>query len=198
MSPLSNEDRRRLLAIARESIVAAVSGKKTPDPEHPCGQLAELRGAFVTLHRSGRLRGCVGQPGAYDSLANTVARCAALAALEDDRFPPVTPAEIPDLHIEISVLSPTEPIRPDQIELGIHGLMVRSGSARGVLLPQVPIEHRLTREQFLAETCRKAGLPLDAWKSPGVEIFGFASEVFSDRESATPQIPHPAQASSQK
>ena len=198
MSPLSNDDGRQLLAIARQSIAAAVSGEKLPDPENVGGQLAELRGAFVTLHRSGRLRGCVGQPGAYDSLADTVARCAALAATEDNRFRPVTRDEIPELQIEISVLSRTEPIHPDQIELGVHGLMISSGSKRGVLLPQVPIEHRLTREQFLAETCRKAGLPTDAWKFPGVEFLGFTCEIFADGESATPQIPHPAQASSQK
>jgi len=198
MSPLSNEDRRRLLAIARQSIVVAVSHGRPPKSETAIGELAELRGAFVTLHCASRLRGCVGQPGAYDSLANTVARCAALAATEDNRFHPVTPGEISGIEIEISVLSPAEPIRPDQIVLGIHGLMISSGSARGVLLPQVPIEHRLTREQFLAETCRKAGLPLDAWKSPGVEILGFTCEAFSDRESATPQIPDPTQVPLQK
>ena len=195
MSPLSSENRQRLLAIARQSILSAVSGKKSSPLELAGGQLAEHRGAFVTLHRGGRLRGCVGQPGAYDSLADTVARCAALAATEDNRFRPVAPDEAPDLQIEISVLSPTEPVRPDQIVLGVHGLVITSGSARGVLLPQVPIEHRLTREQFLAETCRKAGLPLDAWKSPDVEILGFTCEIFSDSESATPQ---PAHASSQK
>lgn len=198
MSPLSSEDRQRLLAIARQSIVAAVSHGKLPKSESATGALAEFRGAFVTLHLRGRLRGCVGQPGAYDSLADTVSRCAALAATEDNRFRPLTPDEIPELHIEISVLSPTERVRPDDIVLGVHGLMISSGPKRGVLLPQVPIEHRLTREQFLSETCRKAGLALDAWKSPGVEILGFTCEIFSDRESSTLQIPDPAQASPQK
>jgi AmmeMemoRadiSam system protein A len=198
MSPLSNEDRRRLLAIARQSIVAAISQSKLPTAEFAVGALAEFRGAFVTLHRRGRLRGCVGQPGEYDSLADTVARCAALAATEDNRFRPVAPEEFSELEIEISVLSPMQPVHPDEIQLGIHGLMISSGSARGVLLPQVPIEHRLTREQFLSETCRKAGLPVDAWKSPGAEILGFTCEVFSDREPDTPAVPYHSQVSPQK
>jgi AmmeMemoRadiSam system protein A len=198
MSPLSNEDRQRLLAIARQSIVAAISSSKLPSAKSAVGALAEFRGAFVTLHHRGRLRGCVGQPGEYDSLADTVARCAALAATEDNRFRPVAPEEFSELETEISVLSPMQPVRPDEIQLGIHGLMISSGSARGVLLPQVSIEHRLTREQFLSETCRKAGLPVDAWKSPGVEILAFTCEVFSDRKPDTPAAPHHSQVSSQK
>lgn len=136
----------------------------------------------MTLRRGGRLRGCVGQPEAAGPLVDTVARCAVLAAFEDERFPPVRKEELSELRIEISVLSPMMRAALEQIELGRHGLLVRSGRARGLLLPQVAIEHRLTREQFLAETCLKAGLKRDGWQSPGTEIFTFTAEVFSEPE----------------
>lgn len=144
--------------------------------------LAEPRGAFVTLKRRGKLRGCVGQPMPLDSLANTVAACAALAAREDTRFPPVPPGEIAELTIEISVLSPMKPIPPREIEIGRHGLWIEAGRRRGLLLPQVAVEHGFTRERFLAETCAKAGLPADAWQAPGARISGFTAEIFSEEE----------------
>ena len=187
MSPLSNDERGGLLSIARSSIIAAVSQGARFDPGPGIGALAERAGAFVTIHYRGKLRGCVGQPESRDSLAETVSHCAAMAALEDDRFRPVSAEEIPELSIDISVLSPMRLIRPEEIEIGRHGLFILLGSARGLLLPQVAVEHHLTTEQFLAETCRKAGLPRDAWKSPAAKILGFAAEIFSELDSTSPE-----------
>ena len=182
MHPLSSEDRARLLEIARSSIAAAVAQSKYSAPRETNPSIAQPCGTFVTLRRRGRLRGCVGQPEAAGPLADTVARCAVLAAFEDERFPPVREEELSELTIEISVLSPMTPTTPDQIETGRDGLFIRSGHSRGLLLPQVAAEHRLTREQFLAETCVKAGLKRDAWQSPGTEIFAFTADVFSEPE----------------
>ena len=106
-------------------------------------------------------------------------RCAANAVLRDPRFSPVCAEELPDLNLEISVLSAPEPIRPENIEIGKHGLLVAQGVKRGLLLPQVAVEHKLCRERFLEETCRKAGLKAEAWQEPETQIFGFTCEVFS-------------------
>lgn len=182
MPPLSSEDRARLLEIARSSIAAAVAHSKFISPGQISSSLAQPCGAFVTLRRRSQLRGCVGQPEAAGPLVDTVSRCAVLAAFEDERFLPLQADELAELSIEISVLSPMVPASPDQIEIGRHGLLIRSGRARGLLLPQVAIEHRLTREQFLAETCLKAGLNRDAWRTPGNEILTFTAEVFSEPE----------------
>jgi uncharacterized protein len=182
MSPLSSDDRRLLLLIARKSIVEAVILERSWRPAAHSGAMGEHRGAFVTLSRRERLRGCVGQPLSVEPLFQTVARCAVLAAREDLRFAPVTPREVAELTIEISILSPMEPIEPERIEIGRHGLWIEAGSDRGLLLPQVAIEHGFTRERFLAEACEKAGLSPEAWKLPEAKILAFTAEVFSERE----------------
>jgi AmmeMemoRadiSam system protein A len=182
MDELNHEERRALLAIARRALIEATLNKRMWQPDSAEGRLLEPRGAFVTLERRGKLRGCVGQMSAQQPLARTVGRCAVAAALEDRRFDPVSAAEAGELTIEISVLSPAVGMRPEDIEIGKHGLVIERGDFRGVLLPAVALEHRLDRERFLAETCRKAGLPLDAWKSPGTRVLGFTSEVFSEAE----------------
>jgi AmmeMemoRadiSam system protein A len=105
---------------------------------------------------------------------------AVASATEDGRFDPVTEAELAGLRIEISALGPLEPIRPEDVEVGRHGLLISYGSRRGVLLPQVPVEQGWDRETFLAHTCWKAGLPEDTWRRPGVELLGFTATVFSE------------------
>ncbi len=135
------------------------------------------------MHQRGRLCGCIGQVVPSDSLAVTVARCAVGAAAKDPRFRPVCPEELAELEIELSVLSPLQPIEPEAVEAGQHGLMVVRDYHRGVLLPQVATEHRWTRERLLEETCRKAGLPPDAWKEPGTQILAFTAEIFSEADS---------------
>jgi AmmeMemoRadiSam system protein A len=182
MPSLSETERCALLELARKAIAAAVSLQKLAGDVPQGGIFAGRRGLFVTLHIRGRLRGCIGVIEPYEPLGESVARCAASAAMNDPRFSPLRSEELPELQIEISVLSELEPILPENIEIGQHGLLISQGSKRGLLLPQVAVEHKLGRERFLEETCRKAGLNNDAWKEPETQILGFTCEVFSEKE----------------
>ena len=174
----SLEERAQLLVLAHAAINAALQHGRL-DLTPPTPHLAEHRGAFTTLHLSGKLRGCIGYVIPTHSLYRTVAETARAAAFDDPRFEPVTAVEAPELSVEISVLSPLRPIRPEEVVVGVHGLIVSQGTRRGLLLPQVPVEWGWDRERFLAETCRKAGLPSDAW-TQDADIQGFIAEVFGD------------------
>jgi AmmeMemoRadiSam system protein A len=182
MSPLSDEDGQRLLGIARQSIEEAVRGASPGELRGVSGALLESAGAFVTLRNHGSLRGCIGHVEPNEPLARCVAECARAAALHDPRFAPVTAADLPDTSIHVSVLSPLFDIRPEEIEVGRHGLYVTLGFHRGILLPQVPVEWNWDRERFLSETCAKAGLPPDAWRQ-GARIQGFTTCNFADHSS---------------
>ena len=179
-SEYSQEEREILLRLAHRAIDSSFDGSKL-DLHPPTPHLAEMRGAFTTLHRHGKLRGCIGYVIPTHSLYRTVAETAQAAAFEDPRFPPVTAEEAPELKVEISVLSPLQPIRPEEVQVGVHGLVVTHGGRRGLLLPQVSVEWGWDRETFLAQTCLKAGLPPDAWQQ-GAELQAFTAEVFSDAE----------------
>jgi uncharacterized protein len=181
---LSETDRRALLDLARRAVAESVLLQKPLEGIPESGIFAVKRGAFVTIHLRGRLRGCIGIVEAFEPLGEAVARCAASAALHDPRFSPVRAEELPHLQIEISLLSVPEAILPENVEIGRHGLIVSQGGKRGLLLPQVAVEHKLTREQFLDETCRKAGLPPKAWQNPETQIDGFTCEVFSEQSPA--------------
>jgi len=183
MPSLSEADRRAALHLARTAVIEAVSHRKLPDTFPREGIFAEHRGVFVTLHVGKRLQGCIGVIEAKDPLGEAIVRCAASAALDDPRFAPMKPEQLAGLSVEISLLSILEPILHESIEIGRHGLLIRLHAQRGLLLPQVAIEHRLTREQFLEETCRKAGLPREAWRDPEAQLFGFTCEVFSESAS---------------
>jgi uncharacterized protein len=185
MQSLSEADRRAALQLARTAVVEAVSHRKLPDTFPREGVFAERRGVFVTLHVRNRLQGCIGVIEANEPLGEAIVRCAASAALEDPRFAPMRADQLSELSIEISLLSPMEPITPESVEIGRHGLFFRLHAQRGLLLPQVAIEHRLTRDQFIEETCRKAGLHREAWRDPEAHLFGFTCEVFS--ESSLPE-----------
>lgn len=180
----SEADRRVLLELARRAIAEAVSLKKAVGTIPRTGVFAERRGVFVSLHARGRLRGCIGIVEATEPLGEAVVRCAASAAQQDPRFSPVGGDELQALRIEISLLSIPEPILPDNIEIGKHGLLISRGPKRGLLLPQVAVEHKLSREKFLEETCRKAGLEANAWRDPATRVEGFSCEVFSEDASA--------------
>jgi AmmeMemoRadiSam system protein A len=189
MPSLSETDRQSLLDLARRAIAEAVSLQKSAGSIPQSGMFLEKRGVFVTLHTRGRLRGCIGVIEPVEPLAESIARCAAGAALHDPRFSPVRVEELPELRIEISLLSPLEPILPENIEIGKHGLLIAQGSKRGLLLPQVAVEHKLARDQFLEETCRKAGLNVSAWQEPETRILGFTCEIFSeDRDTENPRL----------
>jgi AmmeMemoRadiSam system protein A len=176
---LSVEQRRRLLDLARSAILATVAGRVPPDPDW--FDLPEASGVFVTIKRRGTLRGCLGTLQNRRGLAAEVVRCAIDSAREDPRFPPVAADELPELTVEISVLGPLEPIEasPGAFIVGVHGLVAEEGLHRGLLLPQVATEWGWTPEQFLAQTCVKAGLRPDAWRH-GTKIYSFVAEVFGD------------------
>lgn len=177
----SEEDCRALLQWARRAIAEAVSEMQLPATIPRDGIFGERRGVFVTLHVRGRLRGCIGVIESQEPLGESIARCAAGAAFRDPRFPPLLREELEELEIEISLLSRAEPICPEEIEIGRHGLLIAYEKQRGLLLPQVATEHRFNREQFLEEACRKAGLPRQAWGQEDVQILAFTCEVFSER-----------------
>lgn len=180
----SAEDRRALLARARAAIVSALANSPLPEnqPEPPCFSLQ--RGVFVTLEVHEKLHGCIGVIEPREPLRETVAHCAQSAALHDPRFSPLRPVDLPALQIEISVLSILSAISPKDVEIGKHGLLIATEDRRGLLLPQVATEHHLSREEFLEETCRKAGLPRDAWRDPHTNIFGFTCDVFREDSTA--------------
>jgi AmmeMemoRadiSam system protein A len=179
---LGPEERRLLLAFARRVLVAEIHGDPVPAFPGTPGALA-ARGAFVTLRCNGELRGCIGHLAPDRPLAETVARMVVCAAKGDPRFSPVTADEVEQLQIEISVLS--ELVRvgtplPGCVHVGQDGLIVRSGSRQGVLLPQVATEFGWDAEELLAATCRKAGLPADAWRRPAIELFVFQVDAFGE------------------
>ncbi|MBU0519578.1 AmmeMemoRadiSam system protein A [bacterium] len=179
--PLSLEDKRTLMKIAKETVAKVVNGEEAPHFEVTSADLLENRGAFVTLHEHGQLRGCIGFIVGVKPLWETVREVAESAALKDPRFPPVSPNELDDLEYEISALSPIRPITDvSEIEVGVHGIIMRRGYHQGLLLPQVATEQGWDRETFLQHTCMKAGLPVNAWKDPDAEIQIFSAEVFDE------------------
>lgn len=175
----SQEERTTLLQLAHESILSALEEREISlDP--PTAHFSEPRGAFTSLYLADQLRGCVGYVLPTSSVYRAVAETARAAAFEDTRFHPVTLEEARHLQIELSILSPPQPITADAVEVGRHGLLISTSYRRGLLLPQVPIEHHWDRVTFLEQTCRKAGLPTDAWQK-GATIEAFTAEVFGEK-----------------
>lgn len=197
----SLEQRRILLAIAHQAIFCALEHRPFDAAPPSSPELAEPRGVFTTLYlRADRpgtlnrdphselhlephreLRGCVGYALPIAPLHRAVAETARAAAFDDSRFSPVTLEEAPRLEVSLSVLSRLFPIHPGAVEVGRHGLLISQGAYRGLLLPQVPVEQNWDRKTFLDQTCRKAGLPLDAWRKDAT-IEAFTAEVFSDSD----------------
>jgi AmmeMemoRadiSam system protein A len=175
----SPHERALLLRLAHESIVATLERREL-SLRPPTPHLAEPRGVFTSLYLRGQLRGCVGYVLPVDSVFAAVAETARASAFDDNRFCPVTLEEARQLEIELSILSPPRPILADAVEIGRHGLLISLGGRRGLLLPQVPVEHHWDRVAFLEQTCRKAGLTLDAWKK-GATIEAFTAEVFGEK-----------------
>jgi AmmeMemoRadiSam system protein A len=177
---LSDEEKRTLLSLART--VIANKARREPKPPFPAAteKLREHRGAFVSIYKQGMLRGCIGSLEGSTPLMETVEAMAEAAAFRDPRFRPVAPEELPYLEVEISALTPLEEIKdPEEIEVGKHGIMIRKGYYSGLLLPQVATERGWDRITFLQETCRKAGLPRNAWQEKDAKIYIFSADVFS-------------------
>ena len=189
MLPLTETDQQTLLRMAREALVGYLNLAEIPKVPEPAEALRQPCGAFVTLRKGKNLRGCIGVIETNQPLHKTVRECAVWAALHDPRFPPVSKSEVRGLNVEISVLSPLTDIAPDDIEVGRHGLMISQGTLRGLLLPQVAVEWKWDRERFLNETCHKAGLPANAWRS-GARIQAFTAQVFEEPPAA--RSSHPA------
>ena len=178
---ISDADKKQLLQLARTSIRAHLKGEAIPSLEGASPLLCERRGVFVSLHRQGRLRGCIGFLEAVKPLGQAVVEMAAAAAFHDPRFLPLREEELADLDVEISVLTPMQRLeRVENIEVGKHGLYLENGPHRGLLLPQVAVEYRWDRATFLEQTCQKAGLPPNAWKDPDTRIYVFYADIFSD------------------
>lgn len=179
---LDDNDKRELLRIARATLREYLTTGFMP-PGAPHRQtLLEPRGAFVTLHTGGELRGCIGRVDADTPLYLAVEQLAVAASTRDPRFDPLRAEELKDTRIEISVLSTLRSSKPEEVEIGKHGVVITRGVRRGLLLPQVAVEHGLDRERFLDETCGKAGLPPGAWSQPGTILQTFTAEVFREPE----------------
>lgn len=188
---LRRGQQEKLLALARDAILARLSrgaGAQANVVSASTDSAFEVDcGAFVSLHVEGEQRGCIGSVHAMAALGQTVADMAVAAATDDGRFPAMTSAEMRYADIEISVLSGLNPCRPQDVEVGTHGVLIARKSKRGVLLPQVSEQYGWDRERFLGEACRKAGLPLDAWKTDSdVHVMVFTAQVFSESDFEEP------------
>ena len=180
---LTEAEKKTLLQTARISIEEAINGKTALLPKDLPKSLFQTCGAFVTLHKKGELRGCIGYIEGIKPLIETVQEVAEKAALEDFRFAPVTQDELDDIDIEISVLTPLRQIKNfDEIQVGKHGIVIEMGYNRGLLLPQVATEYGWDRQTFLNQTARKAGLPSDSWNNPQAKVFIFSAEIFGEKE----------------
>jgi AmmeMemoRadiSam system protein A len=189
MLPLTENDQQLLLRMAREALMEFVNHAEIPEVPEPAESLRQPGGVFVTLRKAKSLRGCIGVVETDKPLYASVRQCAGWAAANDPRFPPVRKDEVAGLNIEISVLSPLFDISPENVEVGRHGLLVSLGARRGLLLPQVAEQWNWNREQFLDETCRKAGLPAGAWRQQA-RVQAFTAEVFEESHPA--HSSHPA------
>ena len=176
---LSDHDKETLRHIAKTVVENKARGKQVPEFTVDSPVLKEKRGAFVTINKLGQLRGCIGYVQPYKPLYQTVEEMAAQAAFNDPRFDPVTEMELPDLEIEISVLTPLRRIKDvEEIEVGKHGILIEKGFYSGLLLPQVATEYGWDRKKFLEHTCLKAGLPTNAWMEKDVAISIFSADIF--------------------
>ena len=181
--PLSAEVKSGLLALARKSLETHLreGGRLLKGSDYKPISV-EKRGAFVTLHeRNGGLRGCIGMITGYKALDETIVDMAVAAGTQDPRFARVVPEELAGLRFEISVLTPPRPEKEiGNIVIGKHGLIISNGFSKGLLLPQVALEHKMDRTAFLEHTSLKAGLGRSAWKDPGTLIETFEAEVFGE------------------
>lgn len=179
-APLSVEERRALLWLARQSIRAILEADDAPKLTQATPALVAPAAAFVSLYTNGELRGCVGTLSADTPLHDTVVRVACSAAFGDPRFTSLRASDLPSLAIEISRLGPLVPATATQIEIGVHGVSLDCQGGQAVFLPKVAAEHGWDREMLLSALCRKAMLPADAWQRPDTELFVFTAEVFGD------------------
>jgi hypothetical protein len=187
--PLTNQQGEELVRIARTTVDSFVRGDDIAQAEVGDGPyLREVRGAFVTLKNpDGSLRGCIGFPYPIKELGEAVVEAAMSAAAYDPRFPKVEPRELDGLLVEVSALTRPEKMEQSSpkelarhVRIGVDGLIVSNAAASGLLLPQVATEYKMSPEDFLSNTCLKAGLPADAWLTDKIIVQRFQAEVFSE------------------
>ncbi|MEA3488066.1 MAG: TIGR00296 family protein [Euryarchaeota archaeon] len=189
MSDLAEEEGKKGLQLAREAIEQYLSDSvKMKAKKGLPVSFEEERGVFVTLNKYGTLRGCIGYPYPVFKLKEAIIDAAISAAVNDPRFPAVTEEELTDITIELTVLTVPQILKeqpkvlPEHIEIGKHGLIVKKGLYQGLLLPQVATEHNWSSEEFLCESCWKAGLPQDAWLDEDTEVSIFEGQIFKEEE----------------
>jgi AmmeMemoRadiSam system protein A len=180
---LNAHEQQALLAIARQAIIQGVqNGQEYIEPREEKA-LNKRNGCFVTIKQNGQLRGCIGNFQSELPLFKEVAQMAQASASKDPRFYPLKESDLDNFSLEISVLSPLQKIEDiEEFEIGKHGIYIEKSFYRGVLLPQVALEHNWDRLTFLKQTCIKAGLPTDAWEAEDAEIYIFSAQVFGEQE----------------
>lgn len=178
---LNDDEKRELLRIARATLREFLrSGRIPPGKPHRDSLVADA-GAFVTLQHRGELRGCIGHVEARQPIYKAIQEMAVAAASRDPRFPPITADELDQIDIEVSVLGSHAPVSsPGEVIVGTHGLAIDMRDRRGLLLPQVAVEHGWDAAAFLQHLCHKADLPADAWRDPDARVERFSAQVFSD------------------
>ena len=184
---LNLEEGIKAVKLARNAIEVYLKDRKVIEDRYE-GVFAEKRGVFVTLRKNKNLRGCIGFPYPYKRLDEAIIDSAIAAATEDPRFPPVRLEEMSEITVEVTVLTPPERIDakpeelPQHIEVGRHGLIVKRGAFSGLLLPQVATEFNFDAEEFLSQTCMKAGLPPDCWLLKDTEVYRYEGQIFEEKE----------------
>ena len=182
---ISADDRATLMGLSRKTLEQCLGGGELPQISEGSATLKELRASFVTLRirDTGELRGCKGEYLAQNPLAISIINMTLSSALDDPRFPPVQDEEVPELEIGLSVLTPVQPITPDEVVVGRHRLLLRKGLNGGLFLPEVPVDWKWDRQEYLERLCEKAGLPSNAWQSDDAKLFGFESESWKEEGS---------------
>ncbi len=184
---ISSQEKKELLQLARLAIknnFLTEQEKPKFDKNNPL--FYSKAGAFVTLTINHKLRGCIGYVEAYQPLYKTIMEAAFQAAFNDPRFSPLSKEEYSRIKIEVSILSEPFPLENyDEIVVGKHGLILEEGTRKGLLLPQVPIEHNMNKEEYLSALCNKAGFYPDYWKEKQLKLKAFTATVFSESEGET-------------
>jgi len=179
---LSEDEKKEIIKLARRALESHIREGKRIEYKSVNPKFATKCGAFVTLHKDGELRGCIGYIEAYKPLYETIIEMAEAASTNDPRFQPVASDELESIELEVSVLSPLSLLNDfSKIKIGAHGLLIKMGYRSGLLLPQVAVEWNMDVFTFLEETCRKAGLAKDAYKN-GAEVYYFSAQVFNEKE----------------
>ncbi len=182
MFQLTESEKQFLLKIARDSVQLYLLGQEPRVPHIAPGVLTEPHGLFVSIHKNGQLRGCIGNVEPTEPLFRSAAQCAIAASVNDPRFLPLTPDELLEAEFEISVLSGMQQVQNvSEIEVGKHGLLISKSRSRGLLLPQVAATYGWDRERFLDETCKKAGLRAGDWRE-GAIIHRFSASIFCEKQ----------------